>query len=86
MTKVSEKSRLSGLTSVFTMFGAAIDVARAIDAHKMPSPRALKTLGIDENDFRKTHILSAYRKHTAWPPLIGRQAVAAPQRAATWLR
>ena len=55
MSKVAK--RLSGLTSMFTVFGAAVDVARAIDAHKMPSRAALKTLGIDENDFRKTHIL-----------------------------
>lgn len=55
MSKVAK--RLSGLTSMFTVFGAAVDVARAIDAHKMPSPGSLKTLGIDEKDFRKTHIL-----------------------------
>jgi hypothetical protein len=42
---------------MFTVFGAAVDVARAIDAHKMPPVGALKALGIDENDFRKSHVL-----------------------------
>lgn len=57
MTKVSKTSRFAGLTSVFSVFGAAVDVARAVEAHRMPPAGALKTLGIDENDFRKTHLL-----------------------------
>lgn len=53
MSKVSK--RFSGLVSAFAMFEAAVDVARAIDARRMPSSGALKTLGINEDDFRKTH-------------------------------
>jgi len=55
MPKVLKKARLGGLASAFAMFEAAVDVARAIDAHRMPSSGALKTLGINEDDFRKSH-------------------------------
>ena len=57
MTKLSKTSRFAGLASVFTVFGAALDVARAIEGHRMPPAAALRTLGIDENKFRKTHTL-----------------------------
>jgi hypothetical protein len=55
MTRVLKKARLGGLASAFAVFEAAVDVARAIDAHRMPSTGALKTLGINEDDFRKSH-------------------------------
>ena len=56
MTKLFKHSRLSGLASVFTTIGAAMDVARAVETHTMPPRGALKTLGIDENEFRRTHV------------------------------
>lgn len=56
MTKLSKTSRFAGLTSVFTTIGAAMDVARAVETHTMPSRGALKTLGIDETDFRNMHV------------------------------
>jgi hypothetical protein len=57
MTKLLRNPKFARLTSVFTVFGAAVDVARAIDAHRMPPAGALKTLGINEKDFRKSHVL-----------------------------
>ena len=57
MTKLSTTPRFARLTSVFSVFGAAVDVARAIEGHRMPPAGALKTLGINEAEFRKTHIL-----------------------------
>jgi len=57
MTKLSTNPGFARLTSMFTVFGAAVDVARAIEAHRMPSAGALKALGINEAEFRKTHIL-----------------------------
>lgn len=55
MTKVSKPSGLTRLASAFAMFEAAVDVARAVDARRMPSRGALKALGINEDDFRKIH-------------------------------
>jgi hypothetical protein len=55
MTKLSKMPRFARLASVFSVFGAAVDVARAVEGHRMPSAAALKALGIDENHFRKIH-------------------------------
>lgn len=57
MTELSKSRGFARLASAFAVFGAAVDVARAVEGHRMPSSGALKTLGINENDFRKTHIL-----------------------------
>lgn len=57
MTKLSKSRGFARLASAFAVFGAAVDVARAVEGHRMPSSGALKTLGINENDFRETHIL-----------------------------
>ena len=56
MTKLLRNPAFARVTSVFTVFGAAVDVARAVESHRMPPAGALKTLGIDENDFRKVHV------------------------------
>ena len=47
------KTTLGRLTSIISTFGAALDVAVAVNAHRLPSPRALKRLGIDEAEFRR---------------------------------
>jgi hypothetical protein len=56
MTTLSKPSRFARVASAFAMFGAAVDVARAVESHRMPSARALKTLGIDENEFRQINV------------------------------
>jgi len=57
MTKLFKNPKFARLASAFTVFGAALDVARAIEGHRMPPAGALKTLGINEKDFRKSHVL-----------------------------
>jgi hypothetical protein len=40
---------------VFATFGAVIDVARAVEARRMPDTRDLKTLGIDQSSFQRIY-------------------------------
>jgi hypothetical protein len=49
-------STLGSLGKVFASFGAAIDVATALEARRQPSAKALRTLGIDEKAFRQVHL------------------------------
>lgn len=56
MTTLSNGSRLGRISSMFTTFGAAIDVARAIEARRMPVGGSLKLLGIDEKAFRQVNL------------------------------
>jgi hypothetical protein len=44
---------LGRLGSVFATFGAVIDVARAVEARRMPDARDLKTLGIEQSSFQR---------------------------------
>jgi len=56
MTTLSKGSRLGRISSMFSTFGAAIEVARAIEAHRMPVGSSLKMLGIDEKHFRQVNL------------------------------
>lgn len=53
MTKLSNNTRFSQIASAFASFGAAFDLARAVENRTMPSRRSLKTLGIEEATFRR---------------------------------
>lgn len=55
MTKFLKKARLSTVGSALNTFGAAVNVARAVENHEMPSAGALVALGIDQDAFRKIH-------------------------------
>jgi hypothetical protein len=46
---------LGRLGSVFATFGAVIDVARAVEARRMPDARDLKTLGIEKSSFQRIY-------------------------------
>lgn len=45
-------SLLSRVGSLFDILGAARDAAAAVEAHRAPNTRALKTLGIDPEAFK----------------------------------
>lgn len=49
MTKLSNFARRGRFNSIFTTFGAAIDVSRAVECGRMPSSGALKVLGINKS-------------------------------------
>ena len=53
MTKLLKKARLSRVGSALDTFGAAVNVARAVENREMPAASALATLGIDEKSFRQ---------------------------------
>jgi hypothetical protein len=46
---------LGRLGSVFTTVGAVLDVARSVEARRMPDSAALKTLGIDQKSFERIY-------------------------------
>lgn len=56
MTTFSNASRLGRISSMLSTFGAAIEVARAVEARRMPVGVSLKTLGIDEKTFRQVNL------------------------------
>ena len=56
MTKLFKKARFSGVGSALATFGAAVDVARAVERHEMPAAGALARLGIDAEAFSKVHL------------------------------
>ena len=56
MTKLFKKVRFSRVGSALSTFGAAVDVARAVEQRELPAPGALAALGIDEATFRKVHL------------------------------
>lgn len=45
------KSRRGFFGQAFALFGAAASAAAAVDTHRRPSDRDLRTLGIDPKDF-----------------------------------
>jgi hypothetical protein len=51
----TQMTTLGRLGSVFATFGAVIDVARAVEARRMPDTRDLKTLGIDQSSFQRIY-------------------------------
>lgn len=51
--KRTKMTTLGRLGSVFATFGAVIDVARAVEARRMPDARDLKTLGIEATSFQR---------------------------------
>jgi hypothetical protein len=56
MKKRSDTVRGGGLGLFFSTVGAAVNVARSVEAGRMPEGRALKALGIDEKAFREIHL------------------------------
>ena len=56
MTKLLKRARLSRVGSALNAFGAAVNVARAVEMREMPSAGALATLGIDEESFRQINL------------------------------
>jgi hypothetical protein len=44
------------LGSVFATVGAVLDVARSIEARRIPDARALKTLGIERSSFERINL------------------------------
>ena len=46
---------LGRLGSVFATVGAVLDVARSIEARRMPDAGALKTLGIEKSSFERIY-------------------------------
>ncbi len=55
MTTLFTRSRLGRLGSVLATVGAVFDVARAVEARRMPDAGALRTLGIDKSAFQRIY-------------------------------
>jgi len=53
MTKLTNSAGFGRIASAFASFGAAIDLARAVETRTMPSRTSLKRLGIEESTFRR---------------------------------
>jgi hypothetical protein len=52
----TQMTTLTGrLGSMFATVGAVLDVARSIEARRMPDARALKTLGIEKSSFERIY-------------------------------
>jgi hypothetical protein len=56
MNKRTNNVNGAGLGSFLSTMGAAIKVARSVEAGRMPEGQMLKTLGIDEKTFREIHL------------------------------
>ena len=48
--------KLGRIGKVFATVGAVIDVATAVEARRQPSVQSLRTLGIDEQAFRRVRL------------------------------
>ena len=55
MTTFSAHPKLGRLGWMFATVGAVLDVARAVEARRMPDAGALRTLGIDQSSFQRIY-------------------------------